>query len=238
MLYHCIVILNIMDCLGSNWIFYTCFFLGAVLSPIPFAGKFLNVFNTMIHESGHAIMALITGGGVMNIKLSADTSGAAQTKSKYWIGKVLTSFAGYPVASLTAWLFFWLIQQQKVTYVLFVIISLLLINLILWVRNTFGMIWLISIGALTILVYLYGNTQFKHSFVTFCASILLFQSIYSTLILLVLAFKNPSKAGDAKNLSTFTYIPALIWALLFFCFSLYVSYRVLFLLPCINLILS
>ncbi len=226
-----------IDCLSSNWIFYACFLLAAVLSLIPLVGKFLNVLNTLFHESGHAIMALLTGGGVMNIKLSADTSGAAQTKSKYWLGKVLTSLAGYPSAALTAWLFFWMIHQQMVNYIFYIIISLLLINLILWVRNTFGIIWLLVMGLLTAAVYMYADNQIQRYFGVFCASILLFQSIYSAFTLLIISVKQPNKAGDAKNLSTFTYMPALIWALLFFSFALFVAYRVLFLLPCANLIL-
>jgi hypothetical protein len=141
-----------IDCLVSHWLFYVCILAASVLSIIPIAGKFLNVLNTMVHESGHAIMALMSGGGVMNIKLSADASGAAQTKSKYWIGKVLTSLAGYPTSSITAWFFFWLIQQHKTNYVFYVIVSLVLINLILWVRNTFGMIWLVAMGILNIAV--------------------------------------------------------------------------------------
>jgi hypothetical protein len=221
-----------IDCLLENWMFYACLLLASVLSIIPLAGKFLNVLNTMIHESGHAMMSLVTGGGVMNIKLSADTSGAAQTKSKYWLGKVFTSLAGYPVSSLTAWFFFWLIRQQHVKYVFYVIISLVLINLILWVRNTFGMIWLLVMGSITTLVFLYANTIVQYYFANFCASIVFFQSIYSTVTLVIIALNNPSKAGDAKNLKDFTYIPALLWALLMLILVCWVSYKVYFLFPC------
>lgn len=226
-----------IDCLSSNWIFYASFLLAAILSLIPIVGKFLNVLNTMFHESGHAVMALITGGGVMNIKLSADTSGAAQTKSKYWLGKVFTSLAGYPVSSVTAWFFFWLIHHNKVSYVFYVIFSLLLINLILWVRNAFGMIWLVVMGLLTFGVYFYLNNEYQRYFGVFCAAIVLFQSIFSAFTLLVVAAQNPSKAGDAKNLSTFTYIPSIIWAILIFSFALFAAYRVFLLLPCAQLFL-
>jgi preprotein translocase subunit SecG len=50
--------------------------------------------------------------------------------------------------------------------------------------------------------------------------------------LVVIAVNNPSKAGDAKNLKDFTYIPAIIWALLMMCLVCWVSYQVYFLLPC------
>lgn len=224
-----------IDCLLNNWIFYVCLLLASMLSIIPFAGNFLNVLNTMIHESGHAIMALITGGGVVNIKLSADTSGAAQTKSKYWLGKVLVSLAGYPVSSITAWFFFWLIKQQMINYVFYVLISLVLINLTLWVRNTFGMIWLLVMGTLTTLIYLYQNISAHYYYSIFCAGIILFQSVYTSITLVIISFKNPAKAGDAKNLKDFTYIPGFIWALLMLFFALYAAFHCLLNLPCIRL---
>ena len=224
-----------IDCLITNWIFYTCLLLASMLSIIPFAGNFINVLNTMIHESGHAVMALITGGGVVNIKLSADTSGAAQTKSKYWLGKVLVSLAGYPVSSITAWFFFWLIKQQMINYVFYVLISLVLINLTLWVRNTFGMIWLVVMGTLTTLIYLYENLNAHYYYSIFCAGIILFQSVYSSITLVIISFKNPAKAGDSKNLKDFTFIPGFIWALLMLFFALYAAYHCLVNLPCFRL---
>lgn len=223
------------NCLISHWIFYTCIFSASLLSLIPIAGKFLNVLNTLVHESGHAIVALLTGGGVMNIKLSADTSGAAQTKSKYWLGKVLTSIAGYPFSAATSWIFFWLIQQKKITYVFYTLLCLILINLILWVRNTFGIIWLITMGSLCTLVYIYGNYVIQFYFATFCAAIIFFQSIYTSIILVYISFTSPAKAGDAKNLKDFTYIPAVIWSLAILALVLFTGYKACFLFPCFPL---
>ena len=65
------------------------FLFAVILSFIPFTGKLVNPINTMIHESGHAIVSLIFSGEVECIELNMDSSGAAKTKSKYWIGKVL-----------------------------------------------------------------------------------------------------------------------------------------------------
>lgn len=223
-----------IDCLLANWQFYACIGLAAVLSFIPIIGKFLNVLNTLFHESAHALVALLTGGGVMNIKLSADASGTAQTKSKYWLGKVLTSLAGYPISSLTAWLFFWLIKVHKVKFIFYIMLSLIMINLVLWVRNTFGLIWLLLMGCICGLVYLYTNQELQYYFVTFCAGIVLFQSIYSAITLFIISIKSASKAGDAKNLKDFTFIPAVIWALLFVLISFWVAFMVFKTFPCIT----
>ena len=44
-----------------------------------------------------------------------------------------------------------------------------------------------------ILIYLYGKNQLQYYFAVFCSSVVLFQSLYSALTLLIISFKNPSK---------------------------------------------
>jgi hypothetical protein len=216
-----------LACFKEHYLFYVCLLSAVLLSAIPFVGKWINVLNTLIHESAHAVMSLLTGGGVMNIKLSADTSGAAQTKSKFWIGKVLTSMAGYPASSFTALLLFYLIQQQHVKYILFILLSVILINLILWVRNAFGMIWLLVTGFLLTMMIIYGTKTVQYACAVVCASVIFFQAVYSSITLLIISLKTPGKAGDAKNLSDFTYIPAAVWSIALLLLVGYVAYQTL-----------
>lgn len=223
-----------LACFKEHYFFYVCLMCSVLLSAIPFVGRWVNVLNTLIHESAHALVALLTGGGVMNIKLSADTSGAAQTKSKYWLGKVLTSMAGYPASSVTAWLLFFMIHHQKVRYILFLLLSVILINLILWVRNSFGMLWLLITGALIAVITLYGSGMVQYACAVTCASILFFQAIYSSITLLIISFKTPGKAGDAKNLSDFTYIPAIVWSIALLLLVGYIAFQTLNLFPCME----
>ncbi len=225
-----------ISCITQNGYFFGAIALALVLGFIPFIRNFVNVFHTLIHESAHALVSLLTGGGVVAISLNPSTAGAAQTKSKYWMGKFLTSLAGYPGASLSAWLFFWLISQQKTDIIFFIIFSLLLINLILWVRNTFGIVWLLIFGTLCALIYVYTEPPYQFFFAVFLAALTLIQSVYSTLVLLLISFKNPSKAGDSKNLKDFTLIPAVIWTLLFFVFSVYMAFQSVLLMPCVSIL--
>ena len=222
-----------IDCLSSHLLFYACFVAALLLSLIPILGKFINVVNTLIHESAHAIVSLLSSGEVVHVKLSADASGAAQTKSKYWLGKVLTSLAGYLGSSLAAWLLFYLVLHNKYTWVYYLLFALILVNLTLWVRNTFGIIWLLVFGTLSGFVYWYSNADYMYYFAVFISFVVLINSVSTAITLLYISIKTPGKSGDAKNLSDFTLIPSLIWALLFVGFSVFVAYKVIQMMPCL-----
>ena len=60
----------------------------------------------------------------------------------------------------------------------------------------------------------------------FYAVMILTESVVSSFVLVVLSFKDASKAGDATNLENITHVPAPIWALLFLSYTLWVVYRV------------
>ena len=55
----------------------------------------IRLFVTFIHESSHALMAILTGGSVQSLTISADTSGLTYSASSGFISGLLTSSAGY-----------------------------------------------------------------------------------------------------------------------------------------------
>src|SRR5580765_7029300 len=55
----------------------------------------IRLFVTFIHESSHALMAVLTGGSVQSLTISADTSGLTYSAPSGWFGGLLTSSAGY-----------------------------------------------------------------------------------------------------------------------------------------------
>ena len=56
------------------------------------------LFNTFIHETGHAVMAVLTGGEVLDMRVNLDTSGRVTSRGS---GRILTSSAGYLSTTLT-----------------------------------------------------------------------------------------------------------------------------------------
>ena len=199
----------------------------ALLLPrIPVVGKFFNIINTGLHELGHALMALMLDGEVHKIELFKDTSGTTVTQTKYKWEAVLVSLAGYPFAASAGWLSFYLIQRGAATGLLIGLTVLFVIMLLLWIRNWYGALWVLLFTAINALLIYYQNPQYVEYAAKFYAVMILTESVVSSFVLLVLSFKDSSKAGDATNLENVTHIPAAIWSLLFLAYTLWVVYRV------------
>ncbi len=207
-------------------LFYAVLVAALLFLFLPKIGIVFRLLNTFIHESGHAIVALVTSGTVCNIKLNRNTSGQALTTSKYWISKLLTSLAGYSSCTLVTYVIFYLASIHKYHYVLWGFIALAAINLIFWVRNTFGIVWLALFMALNIVLIYYSISWVNRLLTLFFAFAIFFENIYSSLVLLKIAGQEPKQSGDAANLAATTYIPAFVWALAFNGFAGYFAYLV------------
>ncbi|MCF8219677.1 MAG: M50 family metallopeptidase [Bacteroidales bacterium] len=205
-------------------IFYLTLAFAAFLPRIPYIGRYFQVFNTMVHEDGHALMALISRGKAQKIELFADTSGSTITYAKSKLSHFLTSLAGYPASAGAAYLLFYLLNQQDELTLLIAISVLLALNLILFVRNTYGVIWILTLGGLLYLLFYFDNLLAMRIAVTFFAGVLFWGSLFAPLTLIKIAWQNPRQAGDAANLNKLTGIPSLLWSLLFLAFSLWIAY--------------
>lgn len=204
-----------------------------VLPRIPYVGKFFNVINTGIHELGHALMALILQGQVLKIELFGDTSGNAVTKSANNFTAMLVSLSGYLFASAMAYAAFYLIQVGYVHGFIIGLSLVFLLMLVFWVRNWFGVVWVLFFVALNAFLIYLGNELYIQIAALFYAVMILIESVWSTLVVLFLSVVHPNEAGDAANLQKQTHIPAFIWSLLFLAFAGFIAYKVIidFLLP-------
>lgn len=213
-----------MENIPTYWIFYLTLISAAILPRIPLAGKYFQVFNTFIHENGHAIIALLTRGKIQKIELFADTSGSTITLTNNKISQFLTSLAGYPASAGAAFLLYFLLNQQQELTILICISVLIAINLLLFVRNTYGIIWLISFGGLLYFLFYLDDPMAMRTAVTFFAGILFWGSLLSPARLIAIAWQAPAHAGDATNLNKLTGIPSLLWSILFFTGSLWIAW--------------
>lgn len=201
--------------MNKDYFLYALPVLVLLTNRIPYVGKFLRIVNTLIHESGHAFVALLSSGEVYEVELFSDRSGTATTKTKGKFSRFLVAIAGYPFGSAFAWLMFYFISLNKIDWVLYILACIALVNLALLVRNTFGIFWLIAFIAVLLVVVHYGNPDVKYYFSLWLAGVMLFEAFYSSIELVIIASKKTKSAGDAYNLQVFTGIPALIWAVLF-----------------------
>ncbi len=209
----------------ENWMLLMFVVLGILLPRIPGVGKFFNIINTALHEFGHAFVALLTHGTVQRIELFKDTSGTTTTKSDNKFGAILVALAGYPFAASVAWLSFYLVARNASMGLLIGLSVLFLMMLLFWIRNAYGVLWVILFCGVNVAV-IYHWPQYVESVALFYATMILMESIASTLTLLVLSFRDSGKAGDATNLQKFTHIPAAVWSLLFVAYTAWLTYQV------------
>ncbi|CAH1215836.1 hypothetical protein PAECIP111892_04190 [Paenibacillus auburnensis] len=203
----------------NKWLKTLLFLVGSALLTrlIPFSSLFRNL-DTMFHEFGHALMTLLLSGDVLRIELYADHSGVTYSAVEAGLRPVLVSLSGYPFASLIALLLFYLYSRGRVRWGLLLSAAVALIMLVLYVRGTFGILWLSGLIALNLaMVFLWPKAS-KYYYL-FLAFLTLEESVMGTLYLLSASLLTPSRAGDAANLAGLTPLPAIFWALIFFLFS-------------------
>lgn len=200
--------------------------LSILLTDLPIIGKYISIVNTLIHETGHALMAIATGGKVDKIELFANTEGTAWTSSRHWLGRVLTSLAGYPFSSFIAFLFLYFLSINKYDYILYILIAILLLGLLFWIRNLYGFFWITTFCAGFGYLLWNGNTTVTQYVLLIITAVILVQSVISAYEILYLSFKNSHDAGDTTNLARSTFIiPAQIWGIFFFLQSLFFAWK-------------
>lgn len=170
----------------------------------------------MIHETGHAVMNLLLDGKVHYIALFANTEGVTVTSYSSFFSGFMTSIAGYVSASAMVLLFAFLWKTKRHRSILYILLLFSTVNLLLWVRNVYGIFWLVLFIALLVWLVVKCKDAEWISHITFALMLLLLiSSTLSALDIFLLSVTSPGMAGDAANLARSTGIPALIWGVLF-----------------------
>ncbi|WP_251555159.1 M50 family metallopeptidase [Neobacillus muris] len=195
-----------------------------ILIHAPLIGNYIRVINTLFHESGHALVALLSG-DVEKISLFMNSEGATYSRQSTWIGRFITSLAGYIFSSFMAFLSFLLIRKKKQNLLIDILLAFIALNLIFWVRNPYGVFWLLSFAACFLYLLIKGTPGFRDHLLLMIASILLVDSLKSAYEILYLSIASPQTAGDAANLARLTILlPAPVWGGFFFAQALWFSW--------------
>ena len=208
-------------------LFLTIAAAGFILCRIPHVGKVLRVFNTLFHEGGHALAAWFTSGEVLKIELFHDTSGTTITKSNARRSQIIVSLAGYVFASFIPWVFILLLSYGYEIVLHITMFALSITLLLLAVRNTYGIIWiLVMLGVYFLIIFKIPDYSWILTYLY--TGIMLFEGLFSAITICNLSFSKPNNAGDATNLQKYTIFPVWFWgvffvaqAFIFFILSLY-----------------
>lgn len=185
----------------------------------------ISIFNTLLHELGHLIASVLTGGEAYRIQLYSDRSGFAVTGSRSWLSSVLVKMAGYVSASVIAFGYAWAVTEGYRMIVLWITFGLLVVSVLFYIRNLFGIVWGIFLITITGMIIFNGSLTAQMLFLVVVCSILLFESFVSTMELVILSVLYPRTQTDAKDLQGLTKIPSVVWSLGFFVVGFYFTLK-------------
>ncbi len=178
----------------------------------------------MVHETGHAIIATVFLGDVHRIVLSFDTSGRADISIKNRFATFLITLSGYTFPPVVAWIVFYLSTGKQAELGILIILFIAFIDLLIYVRNIFGIFWLILLITGSVLIIGTQEPVLLQLYPVFLAGILLSDNITDLVVLLLASYSNPKQTGDAKILSDTTHLHPMIWVIFFLGFSIYMAY--------------
>ncbi|GAB2866635.1 M50 family metallopeptidase [Actinocorallia aurea] len=166
---------------------------------------------TIAHEGGHAIVALIFGRKLDGIRLHSDTSGVTVSRGRPdGAGMVFTALAGYTAPSLLGLLFAWLLGIGRITLMLWLSL-LLLVGMLVMIRNVFGVVSVVTTGAVVFAVSWFGSAAIQGAFAAFGAAFLLLAGLRPVIELQRLRARRQAPSSDADQLAHLTGVPGAVW---------------------------
>lgn len=213
-----------------------------VLWFIPYAEYLVypvRLFVTFIHESSHALVAVLTGGSVQSLTIASDGSGLTYVAPSGLFGGVLTSSAGYLGTTIFGVLMLYLIRKRfspnkiltaegifvAVMLVVFTIVSPIFNFLSLQVAYS-SILFTILAGGLLAAVLIGLGIFSSPRVASFSVAFLAVQCLLNALFDLknVLMINSPlvgsDMANDAANMAAVTHVPGFFWVVIWIGISL------------------
>nr|WP_317495313.1 M50 family metallopeptidase [Haloechinothrix sp. LS1_15] len=188
----------------------------AVAAILVVSGGLWRLFRqvlTIVHEAGHALMALLVGRRLQGIRLHSDTSGVTVSRGRpTGPGMVLTTLAGYPAPAILGLIFSVLVVAELIVLVL-ALSALLVLGVLLLVRNAYGIFTIVAAAAVLGGVAFYGSAVVQAVFVYLITWFLLLGSVRPVLEMQTKRARGAARDSDADQLARLTRVPALLWVL-------------------------
>lgn len=163
---------------------------------------------TIAHEGGHALVALLFGGRIQQVRLNRDQTGlTGATSLNGWFAGLSFTAAGYVAPSLFGLAGAAVLAAGHVTAVLWVSVALLGL-LLTAARNLFGVLSLLVTGGVLFLTATRASPDTQ----------LLVALVWIWLLLvggLIDNLRHGRKGADHAALAKLTWIPTFLWAVLF-----------------------
>lgn len=183
----------------------------AVVVAVPAVWRIVRLAVTLVHELGHAFVGVLVGRKFTGFVLRGDMSGHAVTYGpERGVGRVLTTWAGYPAPAVVGAALVWLAGRGWSSATLAVLLLLLVVAL---VRVRSALTLLVMVGVLAIVVSLWWWGRPEHQ-----AQVLAGVGV----VLLVGAWRHlgalrgdRSRSSDPGVLVSLTRVPRVLWLVSF-----------------------
>lgn len=176
---------------------------------------------TVLHEAGHAVMALLVGRRLSGIRLHSDTSGVTVSRGRArGPGMIATMLAGYPAPALVALGATLLLNEGYAVGLLWAVVALSA-AMVLFVRNVYGVAVLVAIaGAVGVMSWILPAVAI--SAVAYLLVWTLLLAAPRSVIELSAGRRRSASIGrrdassDAAQLAALSGLPAPLWVAFFF----------------------
>jgi hypothetical protein len=170
---------------------------------------------TIVHEGGHALIALATGRRLAGVRLYRNTAGETLSAGRAdGPGIALTAAAGYPAPSLLGLGAAALLAIGHLTGML--LLSLLLLaGLAVAVRNAYGMLAVLLTAGAVAAVCLYASAVVQAGFGYAMTWFLLLGGVRPVLELARERRRGRARRSDADQLARLTPVPGGAWVVIF-----------------------
>lgn len=182
---------------------------------VPQAWRATRHLVTLVHEAGHAIIAVLTGRRLNGIRLHTDTSGLTVSSGRpRGPGMIATAAAGYLAPSALGLGSVALVEGGHTDWALYAGL-LTLAMMLLYIRNWFGLVVVaLSGAAVGILIWRAPAPTQDFAALTF-AWFLLIAAPRTVIDLWSHRRRSRTRTTDADVLARLTHLPATVWNLLF-----------------------
>lgn len=166
---------------------------------------------TLVHESGHALVALATGRRLNSITLHSDTSGLTVSSGRQTgPGMIATAAAGYLAPAVLGLLIAALVQADRTMWALWFALGALALML-LYIRNWFGLLVVALAGVAVAAIVWKAPERVQHAAALLAAWFMLIAAPRTALELWSHRRGRRSRTTDADVLARLTRIPAVLW---------------------------
>jgi len=230
------------DAKPQVWLLLVATAITAILWFLPYGNWIvypIRLFVTFIHESSHALVAVLTGGAVQSLTISADASGLTYSAPSGFIGALLTSSAGYIGTTVFGVVMLYLIRKNfspnkiltalgifvGAMLLIFTVVSPMFNFLSLQVAYStvlFTIIAGVILAAGLVALGIYADTRVAKFAVAFLAVQCLLNAITDQIALFYInsPFGGSEIQNDASNMAAATHLPGIMWVVIWIGISI------------------